>query len=253
MKTALILLAIAAVARPSDACSTISFPPGRVPTDTVAFEGVVVGYSVSAVPVLGASQVSGLAVRVVTPLLASRADTPVEVYLFGSAPDCSPSARSLDDLREQYPVGAAVTVIGRASDPRPPNAAPPFVVSLADDWGHVAVVPATPPRTTEDVLDFGRFSRQHEEQPSQGFLLPVAWRNAHRTWYEDFEYLRCLVLLSRMPDDTRKVAVLENLRSYPRLSPLTSIWAQETYREIVASARLPRSAVEHLLSFPPHQ
>ena len=250
MKVALLLLAMAAFGRSAAACSTIALPPTRVPDDTVAFEGVVVGYSESSDPIFGTAHAPGLIARVVTPVRASRADSSVEVYLFGSAPDCSPSARSLADLRDQYPVGNAVTVIGRSAAPRAPSALPSVVVSIADGWGHVAAVPANPPRTVEGSLDFSAFSQQHEEQALQGFSLPLAWRNAHRGWYEDFEYLRCLVLLPRLHDDSSKVALLENLKSYSRFGHLTSDWTRKAYGQLVAGARLPIPLEKRLLASP---
>jgi hypothetical protein len=229
------------------ACSSFAFPPTVVDPKLVAFSGRVVGYSTAPGDLFGASSPSGLRVNVMEPLLSSTLAATVDVYLFGSTPDCSPRPRTVVDLTEQYPEGALVTVIARPEPLRTSGTTPVFVlVSHADDWGHVSGVPSTPPRLPDGSLNFAEFSGTFEHQPAQGYSLPLAWRNVHRQWFEDYEYLRCLLSL-RGANESHKVSILRNLRSYSRWGRGRSVPPPDGYVTLVKHAGLRRASERELL------
>jgi len=218
-------------------CSRISFAPTDVPEDTVAFSGVVAGYPTAQGQVLGSSNVIGLRVTVVEALLASSVGSTFVIYLFGSAPDCSPIPRSEVDLREQYPLGSTVTIIAD----RPTSPSSPVLVTAADNWGHVGSVIGSPARTSGGFLDFQAFQSTYEEESYSSFSMPAAWRDAKREWFEDFEYLRCLIALRRPAAPSEKAAILQNVAFYRRFG------APLLYRVLVANVHLPASLEESLI------
>ncbi len=247
MKRSLLVIPALLITRTICACTTFSVPPIAVDSTVVAFSGVVLDYSTSTRGVLGHPSVPGLKVRVSDAIAGSTAQSIMTVYLFRSAPDCSPSPRSLNELEAQYPVGSNVTVV--TSGPQSlSDASSPSVVSNADDWGHVSRVPQSQPRTSEGLLDFTAFAGEYEHQPKQSFSLPLAWRNAHRSWFEDFEYVRALVLLEHLKSSSRQVAILGTLKSYSRWGHMSSEWAQDTYRALVKRFALPALQEQALLS-----
>jgi len=169
----------------------------------------------------------------------------VDVYPFGADSACNPLARTREDLEEQYPLGSAVTVVA-TSPPLSAGLRRSFVVDV-NDWGSVARVPDSTPRTADGFLDFGAFARTYESHPEDGFSMPVAWRNTHRTSFEDFEYLRALVLLKGNPVQERRAAIVRNLQSYSRWRGINFDWARDQYRQLVRSARLPAREQKSLL------
>ena len=207
------------------ACSSVAFPPLGVPPNTTAFLGRVTGYPRASGRILGADNVVGLSLTVLEPLLSTRAGSSFDVYLFGSAPDCSPLPRSERDLAEQYPVGSTVTAILKPQEGVP-------LTTSADGWGHVARVPEPQPRTPDGLLDFKAFRGTYENQSESTFSFGVAWRNAHRGWFEDFEYLRAMIKLNSARRPTEKAAILEDVASYSRLS-------DELFRLLVEKSHLP--------------
>jgi len=253
MKAVVVALALALFSRAADACTSFSFAPTLPPTDVAAFEGVVLGYSSASDSILGFTGIPGLVVRVETPLLRSTAGSSVVIYLFGSSSDCSPAPRSLTDLRAQYPAGERVTVVGEAPDGETQAGMATTLVSHADSWGHVSAVPRETTFTPEGVLDFSAFASLHEQQPKHGYSLALAWRNAHRNGYENFQYLRCLVLLSQGPSEARAVAILRNLRFYSGFHGLRTSWAREDYRTVVLNSLLSPSLKKRLLATTLHQ
>jgi len=253
MKAVVAALALALFSRSAGACSSFSSAPTSPPTDVAAFEGVVLGYTSASDSILGFTGIPGLTVRVETPLLWSAVGSTVVVYLFGSGPDCSPVPRNLAELQSQYPAGARVTVVGEPANGEALSNTSATLVSHADSWGHVSAVPHEAPFTPEGVLDFSAFASLHEEQPEHGYSLALAWREVHRHWYENFQYLRCLILLSQRTSEARAVAILRNLRFYSGFGGLRTSWARENYRTIVLNSLLSPSLKKRLLAATLHQ
>jgi hypothetical protein len=67
----------------------------------------------------------------------------------------------------------------------------------------------------------------------------IAWRNAHRNWFEAYEYLRCLKALPTLTEPV-KLSLLRNLASYSRLS-------LEAYSRIIESCGLSQEARQDLV------
>jgi hypothetical protein len=244
MRAVFLAVAVLCVARTSEACSSMVVPPTGVDPTWTAFSGVVTGYAESAGPVLKQEHVPALVIRVTEAVLSSSPGQEVQVYPFGTDTACNPLARSLDDLKEQYPSGSAVTVLTTSP---PLSARLPLSLAVeADDWGSVARVPDSPPRTTEGLLDFAAFARTYEEHPKDGFSLPLAWRNAHRMDFEDFEYLRALVLLRNSSSRELKASILRNIGWYSRWNGGAD-WKRDSYGELVRSARLPARVQKSIL------
>ena len=233
-----VAMTIAAAPR-AQACSQVSFAPLVFPDQAgfVAFSGTVMGYTESDVEVSGVARPHGLVVTPATALVAPRAQGAVEIYPLETRPDCAPATREEKDLREQYPAGSVVTVVGKLIEVGGGNGAAgvTVVVTQADDFGHVARRPESVPQTPEGYLDFRSYRLQYENDSSTNFSLALAWRNAHRGWVEDYEFLRCLKALPSAAQ-REKCSLLRTMAWYSRFPG-----DREVYRGVVAGCGLPRA------------
>ena len=186
----------------------------------------------------------GLVVTVVEPLLRAKVGETRRVYPLPDGPDCKPYAPASEDLRQQYPVDRLVSVVGQPvldGSEALGNAAAVF--SEANDFGHVGRLPAEGPARRDGLFDFRALQQQVEPQ-GPTFSLDVAWRNVHRSWYEDYEFLRALVQLEQRSDNS--VAILERVLAYSRWRMLGKL-AEERFRDIVSRAGVPTVARNSLI------
>ena len=239
---AFVLAAITLASPCASACSSVSFPPLAFPDepDFVAFSGTVIDYTEPAFDVLGVARPRGLLVRLGGVLVPPHGKTDIEVYPLGTRPDCRPVARTQEDIQEQYAIGATITVVGKELAERR-HGGMTAVVTQADDFGHVARRPDSVPQTPEGYLDFHAYRRQYEIDSSTGFSSAIAWRNAQRGWFEDYEYLRCLKAL-RSAAEPAKRSLLSAMAWYSRFKT-----DREGYRQLVGGSGLPRKTRRALL------
>lgn len=227
------VLALALCANPTPACEKFALPPTGLPEGIVAFEGTVEGFLVETVAPGGRTfEAPGLAVRVDAPLVGAKAGSAVRLIPLGTGLDCGPTARDARDVREQYPVGARVSVVARAA---------PGDVGLlwtqADDLGHVARIPDAVPRSEDGLLDFADH-RRSTPRAEEG--LASAWAKAHRNWFEDFEYVRALAALEAAASRESRVGILRRLGSYRRFCTGNEELGDRLYRGLLDARRLPR-------------
>src|SRR5205085_7048313 len=128
-------------------------------------------------------------VRVVDPLLSAATGDQFDIFMFGHATNCHPIPRSMEDLMEEYPLGATVTIMGSESV-LDVGGSHRGIITIVGDWASPARVPGVIPRRANGLLDFPEFSKLYEKHPGTTFSLEIARRNAHREWFEDYEYLR---------------------------------------------------------------
>lgn len=228
------------------ACSSAVLPPIAVDRTWTAFSGVVTDYSVSTAPVLGHDKVTGIVVRVTAAVLSTSADQLITIYVFGDDAACRPIPRTFEDVSEQYPRGSEVTIIAARPEVTTEGSRT-SIVANADDWGSLARVPDVAPRTSDGLLDFSALAKLYETHPAGSFSMAVAWRNTHRTAFEDYEYLRALLALDKSSSDSARTSILENLQSYKRWTMVSATWSHERYRKLVQSTRLPRKTQKALI------
>jgi hypothetical protein len=240
-------LACLALSASAQACSSIIVPPTAIDSSWIAFAGTVIDYSISAGEVLKQGGVPAVVVRVTAPLLSASVGDQFDIFVFGVAPDCSPVARGVQDLMEQYPRGSTVTIVGSATVRDVPRSRVGIVTSV-NDWGSLARLPGAIPRRANGLLNFPEFAKLYEAHPGSGFSLEVAWRNTHRSWFEDYEYLRALTFLAQESSRLFRPAILGDLGAYTRWRQIAVEPARARYRALLVQADVAPEVREKLLA-----
>ena len=232
----------------SPACERIALPPVQANLKLTVFEGIVTAhFAPKTIP--GVMQPApGLVVKITT-TVSNPVQTPdVEVFPLADDISCESRPRDREVLTQQYPVGAAVAVLGRALPTHDSGGAKRAqVVSWPEDLGGVARVTEALPRVASGFLDFNAFRSTYEPNSCDRFSLDVAWRNTHRSWYEDYEFLRCLIALRRGVGSEHEEDLLSNMAHYSRYSGVNSSLARQQYRALLKHTEMPRHARKRLL------
>jgi hypothetical protein len=76
-------------------------------------------------------------------------------------------------------------------------------LSRSEDFAHIAVVQGDAPRLRDGTLDFRKYQTRYERNDYATFSVAVAWRNAQRRWFEDFEYFVTLQKLGSAAEPAR--------------------------------------------------
>jgi hypothetical protein len=221
-------------------------PPTKINSSWVAFAGTVVNYSISGGEVLKQQRVPAVVVRVTEPLLSVHLGDQFDIFVFGVATDCHPISQAIQDLMEQYPRGSTVTIVASASVSSVAGEHQSIITSV-DDWGSLARLPSAIPRRPSGLLDFREFATLYEDHPGGSFSIEIAWRNTHRSWFEDYEYLRALMYLAQQSSPLLRASILDDLRSYTRWRKIASAYARESYEELVVAAGIPSPGCEQLV------
>ena len=111
-----------------------------------------------------------------------------------------------------------------------------MLMSWADSFGSVAVRPGYTPGTDSGCLDFRQFKESFEAHPDDAFSIEIAWRNFHRSAYEDYEFFRCLGLLEDVADSSERVAGYLNLSHYSAYDRIRPEHARERYTALLKNA-----------------
>lgn len=199
---------IALSTAPGFGCEQFAFPPvGRVPEFNHAV-GVVRGHIVREIGVDGVGVAPGVIVDIVESSGTFSGGARLEIFPLAVGIGCEPLARDPTDFEKQYPAGAKVSVAWRMDDE-----ASQTVVLEGGSFGSLARVPESVPRVSHGCLDFKSF-REVYEPNGHAFSLEIAWRNAHRGWFEDHELLRCYVLVDAITDVEERRGAFRNLAFY---------------------------------------
>jgi len=210
------------------ACERVAIPPSTPTSWIVAFEGLVTEYVTDEVPIDAPFTAPGLLVTVVDPIALSEREAEFRVVPLGTGIGCEPVPRDDSDLRRQYPLGARVTVVGRA-----PEGCPRLVLTGADDFGHVARVPRDVPLTRSGLVDFRALRVLEKTHSATEFSFDVAWRNAHLRWFSDFAFFQCLIALDSDLSSTDRLALLENMAYYPGYHAFNEEFGAGLFRELL--------------------
>ena len=243
-----LLIAVLFTSRSNSACSRIGLPPVEPNPELVAFDGVVTAhFAAKAIPRLE-KPAPGLVVKIKNVISNHVLTAEVEVFPLIDQISCDPSPSDLGDIEKRYPVGAIVAVMGRllsSMDSSRPQRAQ--MATWPSDLGGVARIPEGVSRLANGFLDFHAFSATYEPNSYDHLSPDVAWRNAHRDWFEDYEFLRCLIALQkglRIEDSER---LLNSMGHYLRYSGINGQLAREQYRALVKQAKVPRHDRKRLL------
>lgn len=221
----------------------ITVPPARLDPNLVAFVGRV-QQQLTPRQIPGVARpAAGITVVATTVLSGVEREATVEVFPLTVDPGCTPIPRDPADLPQQYPVGALVAVIGR---PFPYDAHAPTnqtaVVTWPSDYGGVGRVPDHVDRTSSGCLDFRAFQTTYETVYSQAWSPEIAWRDAQRAWFEDFEFLSCLAAIGRMADPTQREDAIRSMGFSSGYHAVDPTVARKLYSKLVKRASLPRSS-----------
>ncbi len=209
IQVAVLIVALVWQARLS-ACSMVTLSPIEQEWEShAAIMGVVLEHLSDSTILPTGAPVPGLVIEIQEHLGGRGGGPTAQVFLLRVDPSCSAIPFDVEALGVQYPVGTVVTVVGEVRKVDPSL----VLVSSTEDFGHVAKVQKNAQRLARGDLDFSAMKEQYEEHPAGSFSLELAWRNAHRSWFEDFEYLRALGLLAEA-GRSEKVLITENLINY---------------------------------------
>jgi len=232
------------------ACERFAVPPVQANQELVAFEGVVTAH-LPAAAIRGLNRLTpGIVVKVTSVVLNTVLSPAVEVYPLTDDVSCEAIPRGVRELEQQYPVSARVAVMGRLVpklDEVPYDAIRVQVVTWPSDLGGAARVPAHVPMLASGRMDFDAFRATYEPNSYGQWSNEVAWRNTHRYWYEDYEFLRCLLALEAIVEPKEKEHQLDNMGHYSRYAHVNEKLGREQYRALVVRAKVPRRARHHLL------
>ena len=250
--TSVLVLSLASLpAATGLACSSITLPPliAKLEPGEVALDGAVTGYvsSDSVLPV--GNSANGLVVEVADVVYGSLPDLVVAIFPLALDTACNPISNQKADLEQQYPIGSQVSVIGELSSARLRSSGNVrFISATPDAFAYISKRPADPPMAPDGVLDFRAFSKRYEEQPAVGFSLSLAWRNAHRAWFEDFEYFRALQTLGGLKPKSSRVALARRLRYYHGFRDVRRDLAVKRYSRFLKLNNVPHAARGDLLN-----
>lgn len=215
----------------------------------MAFSGSVAGYATATTKILGLAEVPGLKVQIDDRLLCPQEFSIAEAYLFGVKQECSPRPWSIDELHREYPIGRRVTVVGSPlGSARSYFNLPLVLLCHADGFGFVARVPEEIPREKHGLLDLIEFKKIFKENSAKEYSIEIAYHNAHMSWYEDYEYLRCLIKLNKSLSKEERYEILLNMAGYSdfeRINP--DIARRNNYAHLVGLSNLEKKSAKLLL------
>jgi hypothetical protein len=200
-----------------NACSFDVIPPLTIEKNDntfLAFSGKVKGYTVSNTKIYGFSNVPGLKVEITEPLICPQESKEAEIYPFVFFIDCSPMKLSLDELQGQYKLGVEVSVIGYALGSVKDYKSFPLKVLTRVDFGYVSLKPENAPIEKNGLLNFYEFKKCNEKDSYNKNYSEDEYNEAYSMWYEDYEYLKCLMKLNRATSKEEKFEILTNMASY---------------------------------------
>lgn len=246
-KPALLALAVLVTAGAFDDASACSRSRGGLvlpEPNRFALSGIVIGYTEARGAIRKVERARGLRVQ----LEDSPSGGPEEMhwYPLATAPDCSDLSFTIEELRQQYPLGEAVIVVARIVTS--PTESARLVIVNSDDFGPIAHVPARQLSAAPGGFDFESVWREQSKatEARTTFSEQLAWRDFHRSAHEDYEFYRASLLL-RQGNDAGRSAQLKRLSYYSRFRTLPLREAKQQYEQLVRWSGVPSSARNQLL------
>jgi hypothetical protein len=195
-------------------CSVVIIPPVEIEPTWVVVRGTVVWHITEDLKPLFPEPVPGFYLQLDERLIYNEKGDLVQVFPFACGTDCEDYPRELADIREQYPLGSKVAIVGKYLLFQDGNAAGEVRIGCSSvGFGGAARIPKHTPQFSSGFLDFAAYSLSYENQLKE-FSIEVAWRNAHRSWFEDYEYIRCLLALRGNINSSAIFHILENMGNY---------------------------------------
>ena len=211
----------------AQACERLAIPPTARPAGHSSLAGVVIEHVVREIPEVVDFLAFGVLLDVQDSDGSISLGSRVEVFPFAVGLGCEPIAGESDALEQQYPIGTRVVVVGNVD-----QESRPYRLLAVGEFGYLARVPEDRPRTPEGCLDFRSYGDSYESN-SHPYSFDVGWQNAHRGWYEDYEFLRCLDILGTINDREARFAILDNLALYSRYDGGNLKFTERLYRNML--------------------
>jgi hypothetical protein len=226
------------------ACEMLTLPPTAPIRGLVLFEGRVEQPLPASRPIPGVIRLApGILVLVTASESVIGLGATVEVLPLRVNPACEPTPWDAAEVAEWYPSGTRITVIGRtledhAQDP----SANSQVVIWPSEFGGLGRIPDQVVRIPAGCLDFERFRATYETNPYPTWSREIAWRNAQRAWFEDFEFLSCLANIEMGVNPSELEGMLHSMAFYSRYDGVNVKLSQQLYGNLVKRTGLSRSA-----------
>lgn len=206
------------------ACERLALPPPTRPTGHSSVSGVVIEHVAREIPEVGDFLATGVLLGVQDSVGSVARGSQLEVFPFVVGLGCEPMALEPDEVKKQYPVGSRVVVTGNVD-----GDTTPYRLLAVGEFGYLARVPDERPRMPDGCIDFRSYKSFYASN-SHPYSFDVGWQNAHRSWYEDYEFLRCLDILDTINDRETRFATLDNLAFYSRYDGSNLKYAERLYK-----------------------